>query len=140
MSVDFPTTLEVSIEQALYKYLISFGICGGRIYPHKLPANVGLPAIAYSMVNQPSNLTHTGPSTYALSRMQLSIMAKTYSDNLLICQQLRAVLEGMSGIWSGIQVFVVTIDSEMDGEEPLDTTLHRRLMELTLEHAATGGN
>lgn len=138
--MSIPTSLGISIEQALYSYLVSLGICNGRIYPRKLPAHVTLPAIAYQRYATPPQMTHAGASSYSLTRIQLGVMANSYSDALFISQQLEAALAGATGTWAGVKVFSCTIDSQVDAPEPLDSLMHRRLLELSLEHAATGGN
>lgn len=138
--MSIPTQLEISIEQALYAYLASLGICDGRIYPRKLPGHATLPAIAYQRYGTPPQMTHGGPSSYALSRIQLGVMANTYSDALFVSQQLHWALAGATGTWSGVLIFGCTVDSDVDAPEPLDSLMHRRLLEVSIEHAATGGN
>lgn len=122
-----------SAEGALYSYLAAAGIAGGRIYPHKLPANAILPAVAYQTFGNPQQTTHQGPSSYHLTRIQLSIMAETYTSCITVCQQIRTLLDGASGTWAEIKVQSCLIENEIDGAEPLDTMLSRRIIEVALE-------
>lgn len=136
-----PVALDyVTPSQALYWYVTANGVIdvgiGSRMYPIKLPGNPTLPAIVYQQFGEPSQLTHSGPSGYDMVRIQLAVIAQTYTELVAVSQRLRRLLNGAKGVWAGLNVQSVGIENEFDAPEPPESALHRRLFEIYLEFSA----
>lgn len=127
------------VEEALVYWLrtsqANLGI-GDRIYPSRLPGSVVLPAITYQTISTPNQITHSGPSGFAVARFQLGVIAKTFQECRAVSQRLRIALNGVKGVWANVNVQSVMVDQEFDAPEPSDTGLFRRVFEITVEYSA----
>lgn len=123
-----------SIEEALASQVEV--VMGAKPYPVRLPQSPVLPATVYQVISTPSQMTHTGPSGYALIRIQVGIIGETYSDVRAASQRFRAGFDGTSGTWNDVRVQSVIIENEFDSPEPPNSTLHRRIFQLAIEYSA----
>jgi hypothetical protein len=126
--------LGLSPEEAMASQIKA--VFGVTPYPVRLPSAPVLPAMVYQVISTPSQMTHTGPSGYAIVRIQYGIIAKTYEEVKAWGQKFRASFDGMKGTWAGLNVQSVMIENEFDSPEPPDSTLHRRLFQLAIEYSA----
>lgn len=110
------------VEQAGYAILKAASgvtaLVGGssspRIYPNVVPQDVALPAIAYQRISTRRRAVHGSPASLARPRLQLTILAETYSEVKALAAAVREAMDGYMGTVGGVEVGVALADDETD--------------------------
>lgn len=87
---------------------------GARIYPNVVPQDAGLPAIAYQRISSLRRAVHGSPASLARPRVQLTLIAESYSQVKALAAATRAALDGYVGTAGGVVVGVALVDDETD--------------------------
>lgn len=85
-----------------------------RIYPNIVPQDAPLPAIAYQRISAYRRLVMEGPATLIRPRVQLTILASTYSAAKSLAAACREALDGYKGTAGGVKVGVTMAEDESD--------------------------
>lgn len=106
------TTDLVAVLQALPAVT---ALLGERVYPLTLPQGVTLPALWYQQIDDPPELSHSGPAAISHPRVQLTIHAATYAAALAVAAVLRATLHGSARWGPGCASWIA---NEWDDYDP----------------------
>jgi hypothetical protein len=81
-------------------------LVGTRIYPGPIPQGTTLPAISYEHISTVALRTLDAAAGYNLvqSRIEVSAVAKTYSDQKSLVEEIRKALDYQRGTIAGIAV------------------------------------
>ena len=108
--------------EGLFDFLSDSGLsCGSRIYPSTLPQGVTLPAIVYSLVSNPPEMTQSGPSSLRYPKYQLDCYADgedAYLDAARLADQVITVIDGYTGLMGSITVHAGFRDEMRDNHDP----------------------
>jgi len=85
-----------------------------RVYPRLLPPKITLPAIAYQQISSIHEQKLSGPADFAVTRFQITCIAKTYEEVVELATAVRLALDGYSGTWDDMTVEACTIESEYE--------------------------
>lgn len=85
-----------------------------RIYPRVLPQTPTLPAVVYQRLTTTPTHSHDGASDLDMSRLQLDVWADTYAEAREAAIAIRTTLDGERGMWSGMWISAVLLDSADD--------------------------
>jgi len=85
-----------------------------RIHPKVLPQGVTLPAITYQRLSTPRVNSHDGPSGLAFPRFQINTWAETYAAAKTLADEIRAALDGTTGVWDSVVVQRCELEDEGD--------------------------
>lgn len=104
-------------EQALYALLAAdAGIAArvaSRIYPGQLPQGTLLPALVVEHVDSQPLPTIDAQAGFSLvqSRLQVTALAKTYTDQKAVLDAVRAALNYQRGVIAGVRVMHIVRDT-----------------------------
>ena len=94
--------------------LVGGALPSARIYAGRLPQNTTMPAIAYETISgtelTPINAFAAGYQVMR-TRMQVTVLAKLYSDVKAVLEAVRLACLYKSGVIAGVTVLSVTRDS-----------------------------
>lgn len=90
------------------------GSSSPRIYPNVVPQDAGLPAIAYQRISSRRRAVHGAQASVARPRVQLTLVAASYSEVKGLAGAVRAALGGYVGTAGGVGVQAVLPDDETD--------------------------
>ncbi len=122
----------MGIETGLYTELSGnagvSALVGTRIYPQKLAQDATLPALVYSVISDPRELTLDGPSDFIRARVQVDAWADTYLEAIALSDAVRAAINGENNSLGAQAVQFVYLDSQADAEPFVegDTIEYRR--------------
>lgn len=110
------------VELAVYAILKAAGAVtalvgagdGARIYPNVVPQDAGLPAIAYQRISSYRRAVHGSPASLARPRVQLTLLAESYSQVKALAAATREALDGYVGTVGGVGVNVALVEDETD--------------------------
>jgi hypothetical protein len=110
------------IEEAVYAILKAASgvtaLVGGssspRIYPNVVPQDAGLPAIAYQRISSYRKATHGAPASLARPRIQVTMLAESYSQVKGVAAAVREALDGYVGTAGGVGVQAALSEDETD--------------------------
>lgn len=110
------------VELAVYAILKAAGavtaLVGGssspRIYPNVVPQDAGLPAVAYQRISSLRRPVHGSPASLARPRVQLTLLAESYSQVKALAAATREALDGYMGTVGGVGVGVALVEDETD--------------------------
>ena len=110
------------IEEAVYSRLTTTAavtaIVGAgsasRIYPNKIPQEATLPAVAYQRVSTRRVKAHAAPTGLARVRVQVTCVARTYSEVKALAVVVRKALEGVMGTVGGLAVQGSWLETDAD--------------------------
>lgn len=98
-------------------------LVGTKIYPGRIPQNTIMPAISYELVSSveiaPINAQAGG--VLLRSRVQVTVLARTYAEVKTIQEAVRSTLLFKSGLIAGVQVIGIT--RELIGPDDRDDEL-----------------
>lgn len=98
-------------------------LVGTKIYPGRIPQNTIMPAISYELVSgveiAPINAQAGG--VLLRSRVQVTVLARTYAEVKTIQEVVRGTLLFKSGLIAGVQVIGIT--RELIGPDERDDEL-----------------
>ena len=93
------------------------GYVGNRIFPSAYindTSNHQVPYITYQKVSQDPNNTKNNASEYDYFVYQINVIHDKYSETVIIGEQIRSVLDYLSGTISGVQVDKIFFESSTD--------------------------
>jgi hypothetical protein len=103
------------LEEGLFSYLTNYAgltnLVSTRVYAFQMPQGVTLPCVTFQRIDTPRDLTHDtsgAGSDLAHPRFQFDAWAETYASAKAINDQLRASLNGKSGL-IGSQIETATV-------------------------------
>ena len=110
------------IEEAVYSRLTATGAVtalvgsgsAARIYPNKIPQEATLPAVAYQRVSTRRVKAHAAPTGLARVRVQVTCVARTYSEVKALAVVVRKALEGVMGTVGGLAVQGSWLETDAD--------------------------
>jgi hypothetical protein len=110
------------VEEAVYAILKAASgvttLVGGssspRIYPNVVPQDAALPAMAYQRISSYRRATHGSPASLARPRIQITMMAESYSQVKGVAAAVREALDGYVGTPGGVTVQAVLSEDETD--------------------------
>ena len=109
-----------------------------RITPTRMKQNSALPAISYFRVDGPRVYCMTGPSGYALPRIQVDVWARDYPEAKTIAENVRVALSGYRGVIAGVTVQGIFClddhDVVDDQEEILPIEMFHVAMDFRVHH------
>jgi hypothetical protein len=115
----------MSAEAALYALLTGgspsiSAMVGTRVWPDVLPQAPLLPAIRYQRISTPRGQYRTldGKAEYASPRFQIDIYATSRSQALTIADAVYRLLEGYTGISSGLRIDAISTEDEAGDLDP----------------------
>ena len=85
-----------------------------RIYPNKIPQEATLPAVAYQRVSTRRVKAHAAPTGLARVRVQVTCVARTYSEVKALAVVVRKALEGVMGTVGGLAVQGSWLETDAD--------------------------
>lgn len=105
-----------------------------RIYPRVLPQTPTLPAAVYQRASVAPQHSHDGSSDLDMTRLQIDAWAESYSEARETAVAIRLTLDGERGMWSGLWVGAVLLDS-MDDFFEENTRMWRARSDYRVWHA-----
>lgn len=92
------------------------------------------PYITYQLISKPREPIHQGKSGLAITRIQFTLWAKSYSAVSDLAVRLWTLFYGYKGTWSGIRIDAVFIENEVDDYSP-ETQVYQRTLDLRILHS-----
>lgn len=106
------------IEEAIYSRLTAASavtaLVSTRIYPNKIPQEATLPAVAYQRISARRVKAHAAPTGLARVRVQVTCVARTYSEVKGLAVVVRKALEGVIGTVGGLAVQGSWLETDAD--------------------------
>ncbi len=87
-----------------------------RIYPLRIPQDAPRPAIAYQKISSPKQMSHSGSSNLARTRLQITCQGETYTSVKALAAAVRTALIGYRGTVGGVRIDGILIDDDLDGD------------------------
>jgi hypothetical protein len=133
-------TIEEAITQRMSTYAGLAALTGARVYPGAVPENVTLPAISYQKVSSQPLLTHSGPSGWARSSVQITIAGDEYAEKKAVAEQVRKCWDGYAGTIalstvSSLAIGLARVDDRSDIDEASVTAALGERIDVTFIHA-----
>ena len=114
-------------------------LVGLKIYPGLIPQNTTMPALAYELVSgvdiAPINAQAGG--VIMRSRVQISVLARTYAEVKTIQEAVRGALLFKSGLISDVQVLAITRELIGSDERDDESGLYMQAVDYLLTHDET---
>ena len=87
---------------------------GSRVYPQLVPQTAERPAIAYQRISHIPEYSHSGFSSLAKTRFQLTLEGNTHTEALSLALAVRRALGGKTNTVGDLTV-VTMVENETDG-------------------------
>jgi len=121
------------IEQAIFKYMSSSpsitGFIGSgnkaRVYPVKLPQNIGFPAVQFQRIVGTRVRGMQGSYGLVSVRFQFDIYSKKYSEAKKLSQAIRKLWDGYKDVIFGTDIRAVFLDPDQGPLYDDQTELYR---------------
>lgn len=127
----------MAVEQALIAILGAADTSmEGRFYPDTLPQPVTLPAGRYQRITTPRVRSLSGPSGLAMPRIQIDLYATTRLAVDALAAEVRAALDGFTGLAAGILIEQCSIDNDQSTYEPTSQR-YKRILDVLIHHEET---
>lgn len=114
-------------------------LVGTKIFPGLVPQNTAMPAISYELVSGVEILPINAQAGGVIirSRVQVSVLARTYTEVKTIHEAIRGALLFKSGLIAGVQVIGIT--RELIGADERDdlSGLYMQGVDFLLTHDET---
>ena len=111
------------LEAGVYAHLSNAdrvaGLVSTRIYPEVIPQTAELPAMAYQRVSGPRDHYHNGAAGMARARIQLTIVAETYTAAKGVAAAVRDLFPFRGELGGLVEVYSAWVENEVDGWGPL---------------------
>lgn len=114
-------------------------LVGARIYPGRLPQNTAMPALSYELVSSVDipPITALAGGVLLRSRVQVTVLAKTYSDTKDVLEAARKALLFKSGLIAGVRVIGITRDLIGPDQRDDDLGLYLQGVDYMVTHDET---
>lgn len=117
-------SIETDLVTALNSDATVAALISDRVFPLVVPQDVTRPAIAYLVVSQPREYSHSGAADFAFTRIQLTCEGTTYANAKALIAAVKAVVHAWGWMIANER------DSYSDGFQypvvRLDITKHHR--------------
>lgn len=114
-------------------------LVGSKIYPGLIPQNTPMPAVSYELISSvdiaPINAQAGG--VVLRSRVQVSVLARTYAEVKAIQEAVREALLFRSGLIAGVQVIAITRELVGPDERDDEAALYMQGVDYMLTHDET---
>lgn len=114
-------------------------LVANRVYPGRVPQNSAMPVISYQLVSSvevlPINAAAGG--TLLRSRVQVTVMARTYTEVKAVHEAVRQALLFQSGLIAGVRVNGITRDLIGPDDIDLELGLYMQPVDYMLVHDET---
>ncbi len=111
-------------------------LVGLKIYPGLIPQNTTIPAVSYELISSvdipPINAQAGG--VILRSRVQVSVLARTYAEVKTIQEAIRRALLFKSGLIAGVQVNAITRELIGSDERDDESGLYMQGVDFLLIH------
>ncbi len=111
-------------------------LVGLKIYPGLIPQNTTMPAVSYELISSvdipPINAQASG--VILRSRVQVSVLARTYAEVKTIQEAIRRALLFKSGLIAGVQVNAITRELIGSDERDDESGLYMQGVDFLLIH------
>ena len=111
-------------------------LVGLKIYPGLIPQNTPMPAVSYELISSvdiaPINAQAGG--VILRSRVQVSVLARTYAEVKTIQEAIRRALLFKSGLIAGVQVNAITRELIGSDERDDESGLYMQGVDFLLIH------
>lgn len=111
-------------------------LVGLKIYPGLIPQNTTIPAVSYELISSvdipPINAQAGG--VILRSRVQVSVLARTYAEVKTIQEAIRPALLFKSGLIAGVQVNAITRELIGSDERDDESGLYMQGVDFLLIH------
>lgn len=111
-------------------------LVGLKIYPGLIPQNTTMPAVSYELISSvdipPINAQAGG--VILRSRVQVSVLARTYAEVKTIQEAIRRALLFKSGLIAGVQVNAITRELIGSDERDDESGLYMQGVDFLLIH------
>ena len=105
------------MEEELFSFL-STTLSHSRVYPVILPQKPTLPAVAYTRVGSPDELTSSGRADLVQGRFQIDVYADDYAQAKTTARSIRTALSGYRGTMGSVRVDSAWRDRQDESYEP----------------------
>lgn len=114
-------------------------LVGTKVYPGRLPQNTVMPAISYELVSSNEILPINAQAGGVLlrSRVQVTVLAKTYAETKSVHEAARKALLFQSGLIGSVRVNSITRDSIGADERDDELGLYIQSVDYLLIHDET---
>lgn len=106
------------LEEAVYSRLSGnvavAALVSTRIYPNKIPQEATLPAIAYQRISARRVKAHAAPTGLARVRVQVTCVARSYSEVKGLAAAVRTAMQGVMGTVGGVGVQGSWLETDAD--------------------------
>lgn len=96
--------MTLTLDEGLFAYLRGhaglFALVASRIFPDFFAQNETLPAIAFALEDDISDMTQQGPSSLRKAIYHIGVWADTAKDAMAVGSQLRFALDGYHGTFT----------------------------------------
>lgn len=131
---------EMRAEKVVYDLLTGSeavtALVGLKIYPGLIPQNTTMPAVSYELISSvdipPINAQAGG--VILRSRVQVSVLARTYAEVKTIQEAIRRALLFKSGLIAGVQVNAITRELIGSDERDDESGLYMQGVDFLLIH------
>ena len=96
-------------------------LCGGRVFPVRVPQGQAMPAVVYQLISQIPQQYIGNQRSYDLARVQISIFADSYPALAPLAAAVRLALDG----YRQADIISVVLDIETDHFEDGADRYHR---------------
>ncbi len=114
-------------------------LVANRVYPGRVPQNSAMPVISYQLVSSvevlPINAAAGG--TLLRSRVQVTVMARTYTEVKAVQEAVRQALLFQSGLIAGVRVNGIVRDLIGPDDIDLELGLYMQPVDYMLVHDET---
>ena len=127
-------------EQVVYTLLTGnaavAALVGTKIYPGLIPQNTAMPAVTYELVSGVEILPINAQAGGVIlrSRVQVSVLARTYTEVKNIQEAIRGALLFKSGLTAGVQVIAITRELIGSDERDDESGLYMQGVDYLLIH------
>lgn len=114
-------------------------LVGSKVYPGRIPQNTTMPAIAYELVSGVDIVPISAQAGGVIlrSRVQTSVLARTYAEVKTIQEAIRGTLLFKSGLIAGVRVVGITRDLIGADERDDELGLYMQGVDYLLIHDET---
>jgi hypothetical protein len=106
------------LEEAVYSRLSGnvavAALVSTRIYPNKIPQEAALPAVAYQRISARRVKAHAAPTGLARVRVQVTCVARSYSEVKGLAAAVRTAMQGVMGTVGGVGVQGSWLETDAD--------------------------
>jgi hypothetical protein len=104
-----------------------------RVFPNFAGENPALPCLVYTRISRVEGHTFDGPHGFCRSRIQIDVLADTYTQAAALAAQVKAALHGYSGSFGTMSAHYARLETVQDFYEDAGA-LSRIAMDFIITH------